>query len=112
MSQLRDFDAFGVREITRNRASVETLSYFKHCLREGSILFASPPQYRIFRRRIKWIFPLLETWSDWSKSHYIKENHGEKEETAGDAVNNQSRGGVGEDVVRHVGVTSSEQQQI
>ena len=51
---------------------------------------------------------LLETWSDWSKSYYIKEDHSEEEETAGDAVNNQSRGGVGEDIVRHVGVTSSE----
>ena len=51
---------------------------------------------------------LLETWSDWSKAYYIKEDHGEEEETAGDAVNNQSRSGVGEDVVRHVGVTSSE----
>ena len=50
---------------------------------------------------------LLETWSDWSKAYYIEEDHGEEEETAGDAVNNQSRGGVGEDVVRHVGVTSS-----
>ena len=50
----------------------------------------------------------LETWSDWSEAYYIKEDHGEEEETAGDAVNNQSRGGVGEDVVRHVGVTSSE----
>lgn len=54
------------------------------------------------------VVALLETWSDRSKAYYIEEDHGEEEETAGDAVDNQSRGGVGEEIVRHVGVTSSD----
>ena len=49
----------------------------------------------------------LETWSDWSESYYVKEDHGEEEETAGDAVNNQSRGGVGEDMVLRTHLATS-----
>lgn len=50
----------------------------------------------------------FETWSDRSEPHYVQEHHGHEEEAAGDAVHYQGRGGVGEQVVRHVGVTSSD----
>ena len=49
---------------------------------------------------------LPKTWPDWCKPHDVEEHDGEEEEAAGHPVHHQGGGGVGEDVVRHVLVTS------
>jgi len=51
-----------------------------------------------------------ETWPDWSKSYNIEKHDCHEEEATGDTVNNESSGAIGEDVVRHVLVTSSSTQ--
>ena len=53
---------------------------------------------------------LPETWPDWSKSYNIEKHDCHEEETTRDTVHNESSGAVGEDVVRHVLVTSSSTQ--
>ena len=49
---------------------------------------------------------LPKTWPDWCKPHDVEEHYGEEEEAAGHPVHHQGGGGVGEDVVGHVLVTS------
>ena len=53
-----------------------------------------------------WLNLLPKTWPDWCKPHDVEEHYGEEEEAAGHPVHHQGGGGVGEDVVGHVLVTS------